>query len=85
MTGNTRAQHDAELRAVVRWLAERGLGVEFTADAALCERFFWAALTSLPSGRVIAPSYGRGSCRASAARSAQERFTTEHQPEQRPA
>ena len=77
MIVSERGQDDAELRAVAGWLAERGLGMEFTADAALRERFFWAALTSLPSGRVIAPSYGSGSTRASAARSAQERFTAE--------
>jgi hypothetical protein len=69
---------DATIKAVIEWFGERGFGVQFTADAdGLGDRFFWADLTRMPSGRVVAPMYGRGSTEAAAAVSARERFGAE--------
>lgn len=69
---------DAVVTEVTEWFCERGFGVQFTADAdELGDRFFWADLTRLPSGRVVAPMYGRGPTEAAAALSARERFEVE--------
>jgi hypothetical protein len=64
--------------SVIRWFSERGFGVQFTADDdEHGERFFWADLTILPSGGVVAPMYGRGETELAAARRAKERFEVE--------
>ena len=68
----------AELAEVAAWFAQREFGLEFTiGDDEYGERFYWADLTRLPSGRVVAPMYGRGVSEAEAARSAQSRFEVE--------
>ncbi|MGI8662556.1 MAG: hypothetical protein ACR2LQ_05000 [Acidimicrobiales bacterium] len=69
---------DAELKSMNEWFAERGFGVQFTPDDDESgDRFFWADLTRLPSGRVVAPMYGRGATEVEAANSALKRFEVE--------
>ncbi len=69
---------DPDYRAIVEWFAERGFGVAFTADEdEHQDQFVWADLTSLPSGRIAAPKYGRGRTEVLAARSAKERYEEE--------
>lgn len=73
-----RTEHDETVlrrRAVESWFRERGLGVETKRDA---DGSYWASLTSLPSGRVVAPDYGHGPTAVEAVESAKER----HQKEQ---
>jgi hypothetical protein len=66
--------HD-ELEAILSWFADRGFGISFTEDE---ERGgFWADLTRLPSGRLVAPRYGRGEGRAASALDARRRFEVE--------
>ncbi|MHB8288446.1 MAG: hypothetical protein ACYDEY_04270 [Acidimicrobiales bacterium] len=63
--------------SVTQWFADRGLGVQFSADDDEDgERFFWADPTRLPSGRVVTPLYGRGEAELAAARRAPVASTT---------
>lgn len=67
-----------DLNLLHEWFKARGFGVHFTSGVDECgDRFFWANLTRLPSGRVVAPKYGRGATEVTAAHSAQERFKVE--------
>jgi len=67
-----------DLAGVRDWFAERGFGIQFTEDqGGPAGPFVWADLMSLPSGRVVAPMYGRGQTDAEAARSARRRFEVE--------
>lgn len=69
---------ESQLAEASAWFAQREFGLEFTIDDdEFGERFYWADLTRLPSGRVVAPMYGRGASKAEAARSAQSRFEIE--------
>ncbi len=69
---------ESQVAEAVVWFAQREFGLEFTLDDdEFGERFFWADLTRLPSGRVVAPKYGRGASEGEAARSAQSRFEIE--------
>lgn len=67
-----------QLNEVHAWFAAREFGLEFTLDEDESgRRFFWADLTRFPSGRVVAPRYGRGASQADAATSARSRFEVE--------
>lgn len=56
------------------WFHERGFGVTVERDA---DRVYWAHLTRLPSGEVVAPDYGRGESAAEAVASAKRRYEVE--------
>jgi hypothetical protein len=50
---------ESAFTSVIQWFSERGFGVQFTAeDDEHGEPFFWADLTRLPPGVVVAPMYG---------------------------
>ena len=64
--------------AITGWFGQRGFGLHFTADHdEFGEPFYWADLTHLSSGKVMAPMYGRGSTEVEAASSARHRFEVE--------
>jgi hypothetical protein len=56
------------------WFTERGFLLDFRREE---DDLIWAALVRLPSGRVVAPMYGRGQSELEAARSAKERYEQE--------
>jgi hypothetical protein len=56
------------------WFRDRGYGVVVEEDDA---GTFWANLTRLSNGRVVAPLYGRGDTADDAALSAKRRYEIE--------
>jgi predicted RNase H-like HicB family nuclease len=59
---------------VEEWFRERGFGVVIEpAD----DGSYWASLTRLPSGRIVAPDYGHGESPEDAANSAKGRYEVE--------
>jgi hypothetical protein len=64
----------AEMELIQRWFEERGFRLEFERETA--DRI-WADLQRLPSGRKVAPRYGRGDSELAAARRAKERYEQE--------
>ena len=74
---------DPEYQGVVDWFGERAFGVVVRADEdEYEEEFFWADLTSLPSGWIVAPKYGRGKAAVLAVLSAKERYQAGSMPRQ---
>jgi hypothetical protein len=67
---------DSELDAISAWFTDRSFGLTFEHDAS----FSWAGLTRLPSGRLVAPKYGRGETPIDAARRAKQRYECEEEP-----
>ena len=63
-----------ELDEIERWFAERGFGIRVWQEPG---RGFWAELTGLPAGQVIAARYGSGDTELGAARRARERYEQE--------
>jgi hypothetical protein len=61
-----------------QWFEERGFGVSFTAGSdSAGNHVCWADLTSLRTGAVFAPKYGRGIDESSALERAKRRYETE--------
>jgi len=70
--------NNQELSEIAAWFADRGFGVRFTPDRDEDELpFFWADLTRLTSGQVVAPMFGRGTTELAAARRARARYESE--------
>ena len=63
-----------DLGAISDWFAERALGIRLTEEE---EGLVWADLTSLSSGQVVAPMFGRGATEVEAATRAKQRFQQE--------
>ncbi len=63
-----------EMEAIQRWFEDRGFRLDFEHER---RDLIWAALQRLPSGRRVAPGYGRGDSELAAARRAKERYEHE--------
>ena len=59
---------------IIAWFEQRGFGVRINRER---DDLVWADLTRLPSGRIVAPKYGRGETPLSAAQSAKQRYAVE--------
>lgn len=75
------SQHDGstygpgvDVEAIREWFRDKGFGVQVEQDEYAVH---WVNLTSLPSGRVVAPRYGRGDTAHEAAESAKKRYEIE--------
>jgi predicted RNase H-like HicB family nuclease len=66
---------DEEVRVqpLLSWFSGSGFGIEFSEEGGQV----WANLTSLESGEIVAPKYGRGSTRLEAAVRAGKRYKEE--------
>ena len=67
-------QTQREIKVILEWFEGRGLGMKLTDQL---DGFYWADLTRLSDGGVVAPRYGRGDRPLMAARSAQRRYLEE--------
>jgi hypothetical protein len=65
---------DSKLRAVTEWFADRGFGLKLMQDEG---NLFWADLTRLTDGQIVAPKFGHGETHLAAASRAKQRYEQE--------
>ena len=67
-------EQNEDLELIQHWFEEQGFRLSIERED---EALYWADLIRLPSGRIVAPRYGRGNSKLAAARRAKERYAEE--------
>jgi len=65
---------EREVAEIAQWFIDQGFALHLSREE---HDLVWAELARLPSGKIVAPMYGRGSSELEAARRARERFGQE--------